>query len=242
MVTIILQFALGLCIGYAVGSFVESFMHEYVSDALPKFVRAWQRSPRLCKLLIDTHFSHHTIHHVKTYRLNHVTQFRSEEERLILIRLLRARGNHGNTVIRGAFATKLHGQGAVVFVAPLLILFPFFMFAMPTATFVGSAITLLLPAFMSHFVHPYIHQPFSMGQSAAPKWLAWFLRSRYGMAVYRNHFMHHRYGGTSNFNLVLGADYVRRKLRTPSQKDTTVMILIGMPLRKNRKGSFTHVC
>ena len=34
-------------------------------------------------------------------------------------------------------------------------------------------------------------------------------------AVYRNHFMHHRYDGTSNFNLVLGADILRRRVRMP---------------------------
>ena len=49
-------------------------------------------------------------------------------------------------------------------------------------------------------------------------------------AVYRNHFMHHRYDGTSNYNLVLGADILRKRVRVPSSDDISAMAEIGMPL------------
>ena len=49
-------------------------------------------------------------------------------------------------------------------------------------------------------------------------------------AIYRNHFMHHRYGGASNFNLVLGADYLRGRMRTPSSAAGAAMREVGMPV------------
>src|SRR5690606_34978471 len=114
-----LEIFLGLGLGYLVGSWVESFMHEHVSDAHPRRVKAWMRSPRLLRPLINTHYSHHTIHHVRTFRAGHTTQFRSEEERSQLTEVLLARGRHGRIIIAGAFGTRLHGSGALVFVAPL---------------------------------------------------------------------------------------------------------------------------
>lgn len=224
------QLLLGLALGYLIGSWVESFMHEYVSDAHPKFVRFWARAPRLFRPLINTHYSHHTIHHVKTYRSGHVTQFRSREEQEAVTAELLARGKHGRIILAGAYGTRLHGSGALVFVAPLVIFFPVFWFTLGPVGFLGGCVTLLLPPFMSHFVHPWLHRPFEQGQREAPRWLAWLLRTRYLQAVYRNHFLHHRYGGVSNFNLVLGADLLRRKAREPTSRDLEVMVEIGMPL------------
>lgn len=224
------QLLLGLGLGYLIGSWVESFMHEYVSDAHPRAVRRWLRSPRLLRPLINTHYSHHTIHHVRTYRAGHVTQFRSEAEKAQLTEDLLARGAHGRTILAGAYGTRLHGTGVLVFVAPLVIFFPVFWFSLGPWGFAAGCVTLLLPPFMSHFVHPWLHRPFEQGQAEAPPWLAWLLRTRYLRAVYRNHFLHHRYGGISNFNLVLGADVLRRRTRVLTPRDLEVMEEIGMPL------------
>lgn len=221
---------LGLALGYVIASYVESFMHEYVSDARPKAVRFWSRAPWLFRPLINTHYSHHTIHHVRTFRDGHVKMFRSEEEKEKLTGELLQRGWHGQVIIRGAYGTRLYGSGALVFVAPLIIFFPVFYLTLKPIAFLAGCVTLLLPPFMSHFVHPYLHQPFEQGQRTAPRWLAWFLRTAYGRAIYRNHFLHHRYGGVSNFNLVLGADVLRRRTRALTPRDLEVMAEIGMPL------------
>jgi hypothetical protein len=189
-----LEIMLGLGLGYLIGSWVESFMHEHVSDAHPRRVKAWMRAPRLLRPLINTHYSHHTIHHVRTFRSGHTTQFRSEEERAQLTEVLEARGRHGRIILAGAFGTRLHGSGALVFVAPLVIFFPLFWWGLGPVGFVG------------------------------------LLRTRYMRAVYRNHFLHHRYGGVSNFNLVLGADVLRGRTRAVTVRDLEVMAEIGMPL------------
>ena len=38
------------------------------------------------------------------------------------------------------------------------------------------------------------------------------------------------YDGTSNYNLVLGADILRKRVRVPSSEDVRAMAEIGMPL------------
>ncbi len=48
--------------------------------------------------------------------------------------------------------------------------------------------------------------------------------------AYRNHFLHHRHGGTSNFNLVLGGDWLRGRLRRVSDEDLRAMQAAGVPL------------
>lgn len=232
---IIFQVFFGFITGYLIASWIESFMHEYVSDALPRYVRVWKRFPRLCKYMINTYYSHHTIHHVKTYRQDHVTQFRSEEEKQRLIDELAARGPHGDIIIKSAFATRLAGIGALVFVSPLLVAMPILYVLFDWPGIVAGSLAMALPPFMSHFVHAYLHKPFAYGQEHAPAWLTFLLSTAYGRAVYRNHFMHHKYGGTSNFNLVLGADYLRNRERKVNQKDLNGMILAGMPLPSDMK-------
>lgn len=234
---IALNLVLGMVAGYCISSLVESVLHQYVSDALPRYVKAWMRFPRLLKPLINTYYSHHTVHHIRTFRSSHVEQFRTEEDKQKLIAELTPRGRHGRTIMAGAFGAKLHGEGAIVFVTPLVVFFPLFWVLTKSVAFLIGGLTLLLPAVMSNFIHPYLHMPFEKGQQTAPRLIAWFLRTRYARAVYENHFLHHRYGGTSNFNLILGADYLRGKVRKPNAKDLAVMTKIGMPLPKRAAAS-----
>jgi len=65
----------GLLIGYVSGSIIESLSHQYISDAPKAWRFFWRRHPYLCKILRETYFSHHVIHHVCTFREDHITQF-----------------------------------------------------------------------------------------------------------------------------------------------------------------------
>jgi hypothetical protein len=75
------QLALGFALGYVMASLIESYVHQHVSDAPYKSVRRWERHPRLFKYFIRTRYSHHVIHHAKTFKQDFVTQFRSAAER-----------------------------------------------------------------------------------------------------------------------------------------------------------------
>ena len=230
MLTVALQALFGFAIGYVLASYIESFMHEHISDARTKRVRKWEKYPRLLKPLINTYYSHHKVHHAKTYRKDHITQFRDEHDEARLKDELHKRGAHGQTILKGHYGTRLAGSGVLTFISPLIPALPVLYLLSGIPGMIAGAIALCFPPLMSHFVHRWLHQPFEVGQRDAPWLIAAFLRTPYGKAVYRNHFIHHRYGGISNFNLVLGADHVRKRFRPVTQKDIEEMRTVGMPL------------
>jgi hypothetical protein len=221
----------GLAIGYILASFIESILHEYVSDAPPPRVRQWRQYPRLFRVPLNTYFSHHVIHHHQTFRKNHITQFDTPEQRARVHRVLRARGRHGRMIIGGDYANRPHAEGGFVFTLPALLSALLLSLVLPSGMAIGSGLALTLPTALSYWVHPYLHRSFDDGQKSAPAFIAFLLRTAYLKVVYRSHFMHHRYGGTSNYNLVLGADILRNRVRAPSRDDIRAMAAVGMPLK-----------
>ncbi|MDP5009020.1 MAG: hypothetical protein NWQ13_08585 [Glaciimonas sp.] len=228
MITIA-QLLLGLIIGYLLASLIESFMHQYVSDAPNKSVKRWERFPRLCRYLIRTRFSHHVVHHRRTFKQDHVTQFRSVAEKDALDHALLEHGAHGEIIQRSAYAVRLHGSGSLVFVAPLLPVIPLTLLTMGPWATIGACTTLTLPPLFSHFIHPYLHQSHARAMREAPPITAWLLQRWYFRAMARNHYMHHRYVA-SNFNLVLGGDLLRGRYRRPSKQDLQEMQRLGLPI------------
>jgi len=225
---IALEIVAGLVLGYVVGSCIESALHEYVPDAGPRLLAVWRRHPRLCRRLLEAHFSHHVIHH-QTFR-DHVTQFASPQHRARLEALLRQRGRHGRTILRNRFSDRLHDESVPAFCLPWVVAGLAIALLAPTAMALAATVTLTLPGLFSHYIHPYMHRPFADGQREAPRWLAAFLRSRYMRMAYRNHFLHHRFGGTGNFNLVLGGDWLRGRLRRAGDDDRRAMHAAGLPV------------
>jgi hypothetical protein len=221
------HWAAGLILGYVVASWIESFMHQHVSDAPLKTVKRWERFPILCNYLIRTRYSHHVIHHRRTFKQDYVTQFRDEAERLALDAELAERGAHGKIIQRSQYAVRLHGSGALVFVAPLLPAIPLTAWLLGPWAVLGVCMTLALPPLFSHFIHPYLHLPHQLAVSEAPPVTAWLLKRWYFRAMARNHYMHHRYVAY-NFNLVLGGDVLRGCWRKPGEKDLREMQRLGL--------------
>jgi hypothetical protein len=226
---LLVNLIVGFCVGYVMASLIESYMHEYVSDAPRRRVELWRRYPRLLKYLIRTNYSHHVIHHCRTFKQDHVTQFRSDAEREALDALLRQEGMHGEIIMRSRYAVKLHGSGSMVFVAPLLPVIPLTIALGGWSLTLGACLALTLPPLFSNFVHPYLHMRYSDALAQAPWWLKPLVRSAYFRRVARHHFLHHRYV-MCNFNLVLGGDRWRGMHRPASPKDIDVMRGLGLPL------------
>lgn len=224
----------GFGAGYIIAAYIESYMHQNVSDAQMKRVKKWKKHPRLFWYFIRTHYSHHVIHHVKTFKQDYVTQFRNEEERIELDKLLDTRGSHGEIIKKSNYATKLHGSGSLVFVAPLLPAVPLFGFTLGIWGFLGAVAALSLPPLFSNYIHQYLHMPHKQAIEQAPPFIAWLLKTEYFKAVARNHFMHHRYM-VSNFNLVLGGDIIRGVNRKPSEKDIQRMLDVGLPVTEKQQ-------
>ena len=219
--------ACGFAGGYVVASLTESILHQRVSDAPNKTVKGWERFPRLCRYMIRTRYSHHVVHHRRTFKQDHVTQFQSESEREALDRELADRGHHGQIIQRSGYAVRLHGSGALVFIAPLLPAIPLTSFTLGLWGTLGSCVALALPPLFSHFIHPYLHMPHARAVREAPRATAWLLRRWYFRSMARNHYMHHRYVA-SNFNLVLGGDVLRRRYRPPAETDLREMQRLGL--------------
>lgn len=217
----------GFALGYLIATLVESYAHQYVSDAPRKYVKQWMRYPRLCKYMIRTHYSHHTVHHCRTYRQDFVTQFRNDQEREYLDRELENRGIHGQIIKASHYGVRLHGSGALVFIVPLLPGIPLILNWLGPLGLSGALMALALPPLLSHFVHPYLHMPHSKAVYLAPLPISMLLKTRFFRAMARSHFMHHRYV-MGNFNLLLGGDILRGVARKPSEKDLDEMKRIGL--------------
>lgn len=214
-----MEIIIGALIGYIIASFVESIAHEYISDAPEKWFNFYRAYPRLFKSALETYFSHHVIHHMKTYRQDYVTQFSSDDEKARLTQAMEKRGQHGKIIIDSDFAIRLNGSGITNFILPLAIFVPLLYWLLPTGMFVASLATLWFPVGMSHWVHSYLHMPFDEAIAKASPFMGWLLQTKYMKNVRINHYLHHVYGGVSNFNLVLGADIIRGKTRVITADD-----------------------
>jgi hypothetical protein len=221
------QLAMGFVSGYVIASLIESFMHQHVSDAPYKTVRLWERYPRLFKYFIRTRYSHHVIHHCRTFKRDFVTQFRNQGEHDALDAELRQKGAHGKIILDSHYAVKLHGSGALVFVVPLLPAAVLVDICFSTPVAIGATVALSLPPILSNSVHRYLHMPHAEAVAQAPWFISLLLRTWYFRSMARNHYMHHRYVA-SNFNLLLGGDILRRKYRRPAPADLVAMEQLGI--------------
>ena len=227
MLSAVVSLVIGFSGGYIVASLIESVMHQYVSDAPNKSVKRWERFPRFFRYLIRTRYSHHVVHHRMTFKQDHVTHFRNEPERQALDAHLGQLGAHGQLIRQSNYAVRLHGSGALVFVAPLLPAIPLAFYTLGAWGLLAACLALLLPPLFSHFIHPYLHMSHERAVNAAPFATAWLLQRWYFRAMARNHYMHHRYVA-SNFNLVLGGDLLRRRHRACNQADLAEMQRLGL--------------
>lgn len=227
--TLALQLLVGIAVGYLAASFLESIGHEYVSHAPNRFRLFWKRYPRLFSPLLRSYFSHQIIHHTRTYRKDHVTQFTSDEERVRVDVLLAKHGRHGELIKRTQYANKLRGGGSILtFVGPLVAVWPLIYLALGKWAAIGAFISLSGPPILSIWIHPFLHMPYDEARRQAPAWISWILGTPYGRAMIRNHFLHHRHGNCC-YNLLLGADYIRGRSRNPTADDISEMKRIGMP-------------
>ncbi len=221
----------GLVLGYVIGSVIESWLHEHVSDAPARYLVVWRRYPRVLQsVFLNARFGHHVIHHHQTYRKNHITQFESLEERARLADIVLRRGRYGRTIVAGDFGNHLRAEGALLYALPLVSAGVLFSLFLPLTVALPAFLTLVLPPLFSYAIHPVLHVPFAEAQRSAPPLMACLLRTRYMRALYRNHFLHHHYGGTSNYNLVLGGDVLRRRVRAADAGALQAMKDTGMPL------------
>lgn len=224
---ILAQIAFGLVLGYLAGSLTESSLHRLIKHAGRRGRSFWARFPRLCEPFRRAYYSHHIVHHALTFRQDFVTQFRNEDERRALDQ--RLTGTFGELIRREQYGLTLRGWGIVAFNLPLLPILLLIPAVLGPWVFLGSLPGLAAYSSITIFLHPYLHQRHDDAIGAAPRVIAWLLRTRYVKAAARNHYLHHRYLNC-NYNLLLGGDYLLRQHRSPSDDDLAEMKKLGVPV------------
>jgi len=147
---------------------------------------------------------------------------------MILHKKLSKKGSHGRLIITSNYAVRLGGRGIVKYLVALSLLLPACYLLFNNIIFSGICITVWLPAIMAHWVHPYMHMSKDAVRENSNKFVSWLMNTRYMRNVAINHYIHHKHGGVSNYNLVLGADILRGVSRKANQQDSLEMQEAGL--------------
>lgn len=222
-----LALLVGTAIGYLTASVLESFLHEWIGHAPVQTVEAWKEKSELFRYLARAHYSHNVVHHLRTFTQDHVTQFRSTEEHERLDRELAALGAEGERIKRSRYGLRLHGPGALVFAVPLLPALPLTTSAAGACATLGAAVALSMPPALSFLVHSYLHVPHRQALRQAPRVIAWLLQRWYFRKMAEHHYVHHCCPCT-NFNLLLGGDWLRGRHRRASVAQRSAMRDLGL--------------
>lgn len=223
----ILRLLGGILLGYVIVSVAESFLHNNVQHGRSRARRFWERYSWLMKPLRRAYFSHHTIHHCRTFRKNHVTQFRSEEERARLDATLT--GWHGALIKRERYGLSVSDLGVLMFLLPVIGFLPLIYWLFGGWVLAGALLPYLIYPASSRNLHPYLHMRYEDALRAAPPPMRWFLRTSYCRFIYRHHYLHHRYV-RCNYNLLFGGDWLLGVHRPPAPEDLEDIRALGLPV------------
>lgn len=225
---ILADLLLGFLLGYVLATLAESFLHRNVQHASSRVRRFWLRYPRLFAPFLRAYYSHHTIHHARTFRHDYVTQFRDEREKQ---RVDREMPPEWAERIKGEdYGLTLKGWGVLLFLLPVLPAVPAVYFLLGPWVCAGTLLPLLVVyPLMSKWIHPLLHSPHDAAAGRTSALGRWLLKTRYMKAVVRGHYLHHRYINC-NYNLLLGGDYLLGAHRRPGAGDLKEMARLGLPV------------
>jgi hypothetical protein len=228
MLYICLQLLAGLLLGYLQATLVESLFHRYILHASSRVRKFWLRHPRLCGMLSRAYYSHHTMHHARTFKRDFVTQFRDDAERERLDRSIPP--ELLERMQQERYGLTMRGWSMVRLVAPGFPLLPLTFWIFGGWVMLGSLVPLLIlfPA-MSRWAHPHFHMPHAEAMRQA-NWVGrLWLKSRLMRFTFRHHWLHHKHL-TCNYNLLVGGDWLLGVHRAPTPEDLDEMNKLGIPI------------
>lgn len=204
-----------------------TFIHDHVHHARRGFRQLQKKHPRLLRVFREAFLAHAIVHHRLTYA-DHVTTFRNGEHQVQVDTLLQE--GFGRRIKAERYGVTLTWFSAAMFFVPLLpVAIPSLLFLPSWSACLGFLTPIVLYPLMSKVIHPYLHRPYQAALDGAPWLLRLILRTPYLRAVWRHHWLHHRYQ-RSNFNLLLGGDWLRGVARSATVEDQEQMRTAGMPL------------
>lgn len=217
---------MGLVLGYLIVSVCESYFHRTVGHTSARFRKLYRRIGRLGGFVLRAWHSHFVIHHLGTYRENHVTQFTSAGEEARLRRKLEVNGKAH--IPAQDYGLRVGGPGEFVrYMAPTLPIMAVACFLGGPWFSLGAIIPFIVMPLMSEYVHPLLHLPHDKARAAAPVLLKPLVATRCFRYIARHHWLHHRHLDV-NFNLLPGGDVLLGCHRAPTSTELEEMAAIGL--------------
>lgn len=226
MIAIGLQIILGITLGYILLSITESISHEKFLHATPQFRKRLDQLGTLGKYMNASWYSHHVVHHFKTFQKDYVTMFSSkEEEKKLEESLIRNGRGYIVTDSYGLRIGSLHKK--IQYFYTHIIQFSIMCYIGGLWFTLGA----LLPAFfyvwVAEYVHPYLHLSYDKALKQASPLMRIFIKTKYFTYLSRHHFIHHKYT-ECNYSLMLGGDLFWRTHRSANKEDLDEMKALGL--------------
>ena len=220
-----LDIVIGVAFGYLMATLNEALFHKNVHHAGKQTLHLWKRYKSISKPFMEAYFSHTVIHHFKTFRINHITQFKDSNEEDLLKNYLKDRKSE--YTIKENYGLTLDKWGFVKYNIPAIALLLVLFFLVNPVVLIGLILPMLSTSLLSKFVHPYLHMSQQQAVKKAPWFMAMILKTRYMRKVYMHHYLHHKYQNC-NYNLLLGGDIILGVHKEPSERDIEEMVKIGL--------------
>lgn len=220
------QILLGIVLGYILFSVTESIVHRYFLHAKWHTRKAWRKLGYVGAYINNSWYSHHVVHHCKTFKTNHVTAFDSEQQKKELNQALIANGNE--SIILSSYGLRVGNL-----YEKIRYLYPHYLWVFMVCYFAGSwfALGILVPLFfyiwVAEYVHPYLHLPYNKAIETASPLMQLFIKTSYFKYLAQHHYLHHKYINC-NFNLMLGADWFLGCHQSPNEEDQMEMINLAL--------------
>ncbi len=223
------QLLSGAVVGYLLATLSESLLHRYVGHASRRHRQWWSRIRQVQHLIRTLHFGHTVVHHAKTFKQDHVTQFADPHEQHQLDEHLREVGHSAFIALRYGLITD--AVGCAYFAAPPAAVSTLVCVVCCGTINLPFMLSALLPILcaplLSRYVHPYLHLPKDVAASQASWIVAALLSTPYGKWARIQHYVHHRHP-RFNFNLLPGGDYLLRCHRRATASEIRCMQAIGL--------------
>lgn len=216
----------GIVLGYVLFSISESVVHSHLLHARVHTRKWWHKLGYFGAYINNSWYSHHVVHHCRTFKNNHVTMFDSTLQESELKNFLIENGKE--PIVLSDYGLRIGNS-----YEKIRYLYPHFLWLVIACYMGGTYFTLgiLVPLFfylwVAEYAHPYLHLPRDKAIEKASPLMRLVIKTSYFKYLTRHHYLHHKYINC-NFNLMLGADWFLKCHRSPSDKDRMEMADLGL--------------
>ncbi|MFN8674426.1 MAG: hypothetical protein U0457_20395 [Candidatus Sericytochromatia bacterium] len=221
---------IGIVIGYIVLSISESASHNYFLHGEKKIRIFWEKLGKLGSYILNSWYSHHVVHHYKTFKKDYVTQFSSKEEEEKLKNELFLIGK--KQIVLNSYGLRVGSSKEwIKYSYPHL---PHYLLMCYIGGFwftIGAIFPLFFYEWLAHFVHPYLHMSYNEALKNSSPFIRWFLLTPYFKFLAQHHYLHHRYVNC-NFNLLLGGDFFWKRQRFSTEANLLEMEKLGLFVKR----------